>query len=190
MNARYTFALALAMAGLLALQPAHAAQQAAKKEPPAAKKATAKADRAGANPARVAARFVPTAWQVKCVAAGGGKDKVACVLTRSIIEARTRQVLLLLEIPDSREFLTLQLPHGLDLRFPAQVLVDGKMLGKAPFITSRPAGAYARMKLGEKALSRLSKGKRLSVKMKVFNGRDMTVRMDLKGFTAALGKLR
>ncbi len=139
-------------------------------------------------PRRVVARFVPTAWQVRCVTRE--KGGVACVLSRAVIEARTRQILVRVEIPDHRRFVTLQLPHGLDLRKSVQLLVDGKPLGKAPYFTSRRSGAFARMDLKGRILDTLRRGKSLTVKMAVFNGRDMTVRMDLKGFADALKKLR
>lgn len=177
--------LALLLTSLLAAgmhaAVAQAQQRTTAKEPPAA---------AARAPARATARFVPTAWQVRCVAAGEKKGAVTCVLGRAIVEARTRQILVRVEIPDHRKFMALQLPHGLDLRQPAQVLVNDKPLGKAVFITSRPTGAFARLPLTAKALNAMRKGKSLSVKMKIFNGRDMAVRMDLKGFAAALKKLR
>ena len=158
-----------------------AQQRATPKEAPAGKMAT--------RPQKgVASGFLPTGWQVRCRT--GDKDgKVFCVLDQAIIERRSRRVLLRISIPGDRRSMTLQLPHGLDLRQPVVLQVDKATLGKAPFVTSRRNGAYARLPLDAKRLEALRRGKTLAVHMKIFNGREFIVQMNLRGFAAALKKL-
>jgi len=185
MKHRMSLLLSLALSAMMAMSAgasSHAQQRTTAKEPPATGKAR--------PAARASARFVPTAWQVKCIATGGKNNTASCILSGAVVEARTRRILVKLEIPDHRKFLTLQLPHGLDLRKPVELRVGGKQLGKASFVTSRPAGSFARMKLDKKTLAAIGKGKDISIGMKIFNGSDMSVRMSLKGFSAALRKLR
>lgn len=159
--------------------PAHAQQRTTPKEAPGAHSR----DKAGTG---VPAHFASSGWQVRCSTVG---KKVACLLTQAIVEMRTRRSLVVLTIPGNRKAMTLRLPHGLDLRVPAIVTVDGRELGKATFVTSRPNGAYATFPLGKSVLGKLREGKMLGIRMKVLNANNMDVRMDLRGFTAALKKL-
>jgi len=170
----WSLVIALAVSVML---PAHAQQRTTPKEAP-----SPRAKGGGGVPAR----FVSSGWQVRCATAG---KKVSCLLTQAIVEMRTRRSLVALTIPGNRKAMTLRLPHGLDLRVPVVIGVDGKELGKATYITSRPNGAYATFPLSKSVLTRLRKGKMLGVRMKVLNANTMDVRMELSGFAAALKKL-
>jgi len=135
------------------------------------------------------ARFAPTAWEVRCLAVQAGKQ-AQCTLRRAIVELRTRQTLLGISLSGDRKRLELLLPHGLDLRQPTEVLVDGKVLGKASYITSRSHGLFARMPVQSAHLKRMAAGKQLAVRARVLNGKPLVIRTRLEGFASALAKLR
>lgn len=173
----------LGMAALMVLTltaPAIAQQSAGKENP----RATAAAS------GKKAARFAPTPWQVRCVATGGKGGGTRCVLGRSIVELRSKQTLLAINISNDRKQMTLMMPHGVDLRKPAQLLVDGRSVGKIAFITSRPQGLIAQLALTPAMLEAMRKGKALAVRMLLPSGKPLRISTDLNGFAAALKKLR
>jgi len=143
-----------------------------------------------------AVQFVSTNWGVNCQPQANSK-KLACVLSQSILMAKTRQVFLTVSIhpvPATANtppyMATVRLPHGLALTSGIQFQIDKQKPGRLTVFTSSPQGVFARVGVVNKLLSLLKKGKQLKIFFQGRNGRKFTMSMSLKGFTAGFEKLK
>ena len=141
-------------------------------------------------------KFVSTNWGVNCQPQANSK-KLACVLSQSILIAKTRQVFLTVSIHPTpaktaaaRYLPTARLPHGLALTSGIQFQIDKQKPGRLTVFTSSPQGVFARVGVVNKLLSLLQKGKQLKIAFLGRNGRKFSMAMSLKGFTAGFKKLK
>jgi len=142
------------------------------------------------------AQFSSTNWGVNCQPQANSK-KLACVLSQSIVMAKTRQVFLTVSIHPTPAntntppyMATVRLPHGLALTSGIQFQVDKQKPGQLTLFTSSQQGVFARVGVVNKLLSSLKKGKQLKIFFQGRNGRKFTMAMSLKGFTAGFEKLK
>ncbi len=141
-------------------------------------------------------QFVSTNWGVNCQPQANSK-KLACVLSQSILMAKTRQVFVSVSIhatPAKAKtppyMATVRLPHGLALASGIQFQIDKQRPGRLTVYTSSPQGVFARVGVINKLLSSLKKGRQLKIIFQGRNGRKFTMSMSLKGFTAGFEKLK
>ncbi len=148
------------------------------------------------TPASENVQFVSTNWGVNCQPQANSK-KLACVLSQSILMAKTRQVFVSVSIhaapakANSAPYMaTVRLPHGLALASGIQFQIDKQRPGRLTVYTSSPQGVFARVGVINKLLSSLKKGKQLKIIFQGRNGRKFTMSMSLRGFTAGFEKLK
>ncbi len=143
-----------------------------------------------------AVQFVSTNWGVNCQPQANSK-KLACVLSQSILMAKTRQAFVTVSIHPVQAtantppyMATVRLPHGLALTSGIQFQIDKQNPGRLTVFTSSPQGVFARVGVINKLLASLKKGKQLKIIFQGRNGRKFVMSMSLKGFTAGFEKLK
>ncbi len=141
-------------------------------------------------------QFVSTNWGVNCQPQANRK-KLVCVLSQSILMAKTRQVFVSVSIHPAPAktapapyMASVRLPHGLALTSGIQFQIDKQKPGRLTVFTSSPQGVFARIGVTKKLLSSLKKGGQLKIFFQGRNGRKFTMSMSLKGFTAGFEKLK
>lgn len=141
-------------------------------------------------------QFISTNWGVNCQPQANRK-KLTCVLSQSILIAKTRQVFVSVSIHPTPAktspapyMATVRLPHGLALTSGIQFQIDKQKRGRLTVFTSSPQGVFARIGVTKKLLSSLKKGRQLKIFFQGRNGRKFTMSMSLKGFTAGFEKLK
>ncbi len=141
-------------------------------------------------------QFITTNWGVNCQPQAKS-EKLACVLSQSILMAKTRQVFVTVSIHPTPAktapapyIATVRLPHGLALTSGVQFQIDKQKPGQMTVFTSSQQGIFARISLIKKLLSSLKKGGQLKIFFQGRNGRKFTMAMSLKGFTAGFEKLK
>lgn len=141
-------------------------------------------------------RFIASNWGVNCQPRTDSK-KLACVLSQSIVMAKTGKVFVTVSIrPTSANALAqpymavVRLPHGLALAAGVEYQIDKQKSSKLVLYTSSAQGVFARLDLTKKLLSSLRKSKQLKIIFSARNGRKITLSMSMQGFAAGFEKLR
>ena len=143
-----------------------------------------------------AVQVVSTNWGVNCQPQANSK-KLTCVLSQSILMAKTRQVFVSVSIQPTPAktapgpyMATVRLPHGLALASGIQFQIDKQKPGRLTLFTSSPQGMFARVAVINRLLALLKKGKHLKITFRGINGRKFAMSMSLKGFMAGFEKLK
>lgn len=130
-------------------------------------------------------------WLVNCAAVEG---KRRCVIAQQQHSQQTRQLVLAVELApaaDGRLQGTLVLPFGLALAEGASLQVDDQTPGAPlPFRTCLPVGCIVDLMFDDAEQSMLKSGTALKIAAKADGGEDVPLSISLKGFTAALDRLR
>lgn len=142
-------------------------------------------------PAAEDTREVP--WDTTCSQASRNEEP-NCEMSQMVIVPQSRQVLLRVEIAvpadGSGPRMMLQLPHGIYLPAGLMLAVDGEEWARAEVQTCDGNGCYAGKEIEDEALRRLEEGEKLTVTFQSLAREDVSVPVDLNGFTGAYAKIR
>lgn len=145
--------------------------------------------------APAAAESQPSAanWASRC-AADARQSALDCSVEQSIIETKSRQILMQIVVrvpPDTRKpVLTIQLPLGLFL--PAGVILkfdEGKP-ERFDVQTCDQKGCYLQLPVSPEMLQQMTKGKQMSVTFQNLGKQDIGVPVSLGGFVVAYDKIK
>ena len=114
--------------------------------------------------------------------------KLSCSMSQSVVLAANgaRLMTAVVEPTDGGQELTLVLPFGLDLQAGVQMVIDEVDWQKLPISTYEAGACYSSIALDADALSRLSKGDALDVKLINRQGEEVVLSLTLTGFTGSL----
>lgn len=132
-------------------------------------------------------------WDTSCSQASREAEP-NCEMSQIVIVPESRQVLLRVEISvpgdRSRTRMVLQLPHGLYLPAGIRLAIDGEEWQETQIQTCDGNGCYAGVEIDEDAVARLQAGAQLTVVFQSLAREDVTVPVDLNGFTDAYARIR
>ena len=131
------------------------------------------------------------AWPVTC-RSRDGQAKLACSMSQVIATKKTGQrVIAVTAMRDKKgeALLRLNLPHGLLLPKGVTMAVDAAEPQKYAILTADKNGSYAFIKLDDKMIAALKRGKELSITVVRFSGGDVVFKLPLEGFAAGFAKL-
>ena len=143
-------------------------------------------------------------WELRCPAepetgSSGSASQSGCVLTQPLLLKDGRQLLALQvaavgaarDNPDDRDYaLILSAPLGVHLPSGARIQVDDAASLNLVFERCDAAGCYAGTLVSANLDSAMQQGTQLSVAIQDLNGREITARMSLLGYTAGIEALR
>lgn len=141
--------------------------------------------------APVAEREVP--WDTMCSQASRQAEP-DCEMSQMVIVPQSRQVLLRVEVEvpgdGSGPRMVLQLPHGIYLPAGLVLAIDGEEWQRTELQTCDGQGCYAGFGMDDDALRRLQRGEKLTVVFQSLAREEMSVPVDLDGFTGAYTRIR
>ena len=144
-------------------------------------------------PAADATEPPPSGWVSRC-AADGRQSVLDCSVEQSIIETKSRQLLMQVVVrvpPDTRKpALVLQLPLGLFLPAGIKLQFDDGKPERFDVQTCDQKGCYVQMPVSSDMLQAMSKGKSMSVTFQNLAKQDIGVPVPLNGFMVAYQKIQ
>lgn len=158
---------------------------------PALAATTAQAPAATTTSANVAI----SGWKLEC---DPGKTELSCHAVDSIVQARTGEALItlnLLPLPGGKTSLTMTVPLGASLRTPIDLSIDGGPSQSFSYLTCSPQGCYATGELNANLLAsmRAAKGD-LKVSYGLLDGslgeHGITASLPLTGFAEVDDRLK
>ncbi len=130
-------------------------------------------------------------WVVNCTGTGSS-DAMRCEMFQQVILKDTNRRLLRMSIfpqPNSdNDIISFALPHGLMLQRPLRVQVDENPPIELTYTHSDNNGVFANAILKDEWLNSFKKGNELKISMDTIEGKTITVKLSLQGFTAASDK--
>src|SRR5579864_7591634 len=150
---------------------------------------------AAAEPAPAAAENqAPAAnWVSRC-AADGRQSTLDCSVEQSIVETKSRQLLMQVVVrvpPDTRKpVLAIQLPLGLFLPGGVTLKFDDGKPARFEVETCDQKGCYLQVPISPEMLQEMTKGKQMSVTFQNLSKQDIGVPVPLGGFTLAYDKIK
>jgi len=165
------------------------------KAPPAAPQAQVPLKGAAPEAAPAAAEPQPPAanWASRC-AADGRQSVLDCSVEQSIVETKSRQLLMQIVVhvpPDTRKpVLTVQLPLGLFLPAGVTIRFDEGKPERFDVETCDQKGCYLQIPISNEMLGEMAKGKQMSVTFQNLSKQDIGVPVSLAGFTVAYDKIK
>ena len=147
-----------------------------------------------AAPAAAATENQPAAnWASRC-ASDGRQSGLDCSVEQSIVETKSRQLLMQIVVrvpPDTRKpVLTIQLPLGLFLPAGVTLKFDENKPERFDVQTCDQKGCYLQMPVSNEMLQEMAKGKQLSVSFQNLSKQDIGVPVSLNGFMVAYDKIK
>ena len=128
-------------------------------------------------------------WIVRCSNAAD-PARLACQLSQSLVDARTRARVLTVSVVPAATGDELRmrvgLPHGADLPKGVALSVDGGVPQSVAIATADANGSYADLVIGTELLASLRAGRVMKVSFASSGGQDIALDVDLTGFSAAL----
>jgi invasion protein IalB len=135
----------------------------------------------------------PANWASRC-AAEGRQSAPDCSVEQSIIETKSRQLLMQIVVrvpPDTRKpVLTIQLPLGLFLPAGVTIRFDEGKPERFDVQTCDQKGCYLQMPVSNEMMAEMAKGKQMSVTFQNLGKQDIGVPVSLAGFTVAYDKIK
>ena len=125
-------------------------------------------------------------WMVECVEGADGRK--ACVLSQSLSNAKTKQVLASWSVAkDStgKMMSTLRAPTGVQLAAGTQVTVEGQKPFNAAFVTCINVGCLATFELTPALVGQIGKAGKVTVGVQDLNKRTINFEFSTRGFTKA-----
>ena len=158
------------------------------KEPILLAQATGKSARQGESPP---ANPPQANWIVNCTGTGAS-NAMRCELFQQVVIKETNQRLMRMSIlpqPNSdNDLISFAVPHGLMLQRPLRVQVDDNPVIELPYTHSDNSSVYANAVLKPEWLSSFKRGNELKISFDTIEGKTITVKLSLQGFTAASDK--
>ena len=148
-----------------------------------------KADSAPRKGPGKAGGFVSTNWNVGCQPDRVSK-KMVCRLSKAILLAKSRQLLMRVSIGAAPHRLVMQLPHGLSIKAGVRLQIDDHPVQTVAFTTSNQKGIFAGIALTGKLLPAMQKGAMLKITVSAIGGRKITMPLSLTGFSIAFEKMK
>ncbi len=180
---------------LMAADMAAVSQTKTTKTPPPAPAAQVplKGATSEATPAAAPNQTPPPNWASRC-ASDGRQSGLDCSVEQSIIETKTRQLLMQVVVrvpPDTRKpVLTIQMPLGLFLPAGVTLKFDEGKPERFDVETCDQKGCYLQMPISNEMLQEMAKGKQMSVTFQNLNKQDIGVPVSLNGFMVAYDKIK
>ncbi len=148
---------------------------------------------AEATPAAAQNQTPPPSWASRC-ASEGRQSGLDCSVEQSIIETKTRQLLMQVVVrvpPDTRKpVLTIQMPLGLFLPAGITLRFDEGKPERFDVQTCDQKGCYLQMPVSNEMLQEMAKAKQMSVTFQNLNKQDIGVPVSLNGFMVAYDKIK
>jgi|SRR5690348_14263503 len=162
--------------------------------PPAAQVPLKGAATPEAAPAAAAPDNQPAAnWASRC-ASDGRQSGLDCSVEQSIVETKSRQLLMQVVVrvpPDTRKpVLTIQLPLGLFLPAGVTLKFDEGKTDRFDVQTCDQKGCYLQMPVSNEMLQQIGKSKQMSVTFQNLSKQDIGVPVSLNGFMVAYDKIK
>jgi len=149
---------------------------------------------AGAAPAPAsdAAPAAPaSAWAVACADQPAGE--FACEMTQSVVDSKTRQVLVVISVKGvaagGSNAMLFRLFHGIYLPGGLNVAIDSGAATNAAFQKSDRNGVYAVLPLDGKLIKAMGKGSKLGLTFELNKGQPLTIEAVLTGFDHAYARI-
>lgn len=170
------------LAGVVVINGAVAAS-----EPIQLAQATDKSSRNGEAPAP----GPQSNWVVNC-SGTGASNAMRCEMFQQVVIKETNQRLMRLSIlpqPNTdADLISFAVPHGLMLQRPLRVQVDDNPVIEFPYTHSDNRSVYANAVMKNEWLNSFKRGNELKISFDTIEGKTVTVRLSLQGFTAAADK--
>lgn len=114
--------------------------------------------------------------------------RLTCSMSQSVVLAAngTRLMTAVVQPKDDGHELELVLPFGLDLQAGVQLVIDQTDWQKLPVSTCEAGACYSAMPLDAAAITRLTEGAALDVKLINRQGEEVTLSLTLAGFSSSL----
>ena len=125
-------------------------------------------------------------WMVECVEGADGRK--ACVLSQSLSNAKTKQVLASWSVAKNstgKMMSTLRAPTGVQLAAGTQVTVEGQKPFNAAFVTCINVGCLATFELTPALVGQIGKAEKVTVGVQDLNKRTINFQFSTRGFTKA-----
>ena len=130
----------------------------------------------------------PAAWRLECV--GDGKT-LECQIVQSLVSREDGKLVVLVSVrlpPKAQPVMMLQLPLGLNVAEPVQIVVDKGVPDKQPVQTCTNTGCFVGMPLDDKFVVAMRTGTSLKVTVQDSAKRQIALDIPLLGFAIALDK--
>lgn len=127
-------------------------------------------------------------WIVECFE--GADKRKTCVLSQSLSNAKTKQVLASWSVAKDttgKTMATLRAPTGVQLAAGTEVTVDGQKPFTAPYVTCINVGCLATFELTSALADQVGKAKKVTVGIKDLNKRTINFVFSTRGFDKAYG---
>lgn len=132
-------------------------------------------------------------WASRC-AADSRQSALDCSVEQSIIETKSRQLLMQIVVrvpPDTRKpVLAIQLPLGLFLPAGVTLKFDEGKPERFDVQTCDQKGCYLQLPVSPEMLQQMAKGKQMSVSFQNLSKQDIGVPVPLGGFALAYDKIK
>lgn len=127
-------------------------------------------------------------WMVECFE--GADKRKTCVLSQSLSNAKTKQVLASWSVAKDttgKTISTLRAPTGVQLAAGTEVTVEGQKSFAAPFLTCINVGCLATFELTSVLADQVGKAKKVTVGIEDLNKRKINFVFSTRGFDKAYG---
>jgi invasion protein IalB len=135
----------------------------------------------------------PSGWASRC-ASDGRQSALDCSVEQSIIESKSRQLLMQVVVrvpPDTRKpVLTIQLPLGLFLPGGVTLRFDEGKPDRFDVQTCDQKGCYLQVPVSNEMLQAMGKDKQMLVTFQNLSKQDIAVPVPLNGFMVAYQKIQ
>jgi invasion protein IalB len=131
-------------------------------------------------------------WTVRCEKPAEAKTEV-CFIFQTLVDEKAKQAVLQTVVgylSDGKQpAMIFTVPLGVALRAGIGIKIDDGELMRLPYENCNPAGCIAGLPLDDKLLSTLKRGIKGTVIIHDGGGRQVTLEVSLKGFTAGFESL-